>query len=69
MSNMGKTPDQHRAVLVQDPPMARFLFQSTIASWGWLILRVWVGLQFLRLAGPSSTSQLGWMDLKRRVPL
>ena len=61
MYNVGETPDQHRAVLVQDPPMARFLFQSTIASWGWLILRVWVGLQFLQ-AGWHKFNDPAWMD-------
>jgi hypothetical protein len=61
MSNRGVAPDQHGHVLLQDPPLARFLFQSTIASWGWLILRVWAGLQFCRLARPS-LNEPAWMD-------
>jgi hypothetical protein len=56
MSNSGMAPDHHGHVLLQDSPLARFLFQSTIASWGWLILRVWVGLQFL---------QAGWGQVQR----
>jgi thiosulfate dehydrogenase (quinone) large subunit len=61
MSSSGKAPDQHGRVLLQDPPLARFLFQSTIASWGWLILRVWVGLQFLQ-AGWAKFNEPAWMD-------
>lgn len=61
MSNIGQTPDQHGRMLLQDPPLARFLFQSTIASWGWLILRVWVGLQFLQ-AGWHKFNDPAWMD-------
>ena len=34
--------------LIQDPPIARFFFQSAAAAWLWLILRVWVGWQWLQ---------------------
>jgi len=61
MFNLGKTPDRHGRVLMQDPPIARFLFQSTLASWGWLVLRVWVGLQFLQ-AGWTKFNEPAWMD-------
>jgi hypothetical protein len=61
MSNSGMAPDHHGHVLVQNPPLARFLFQSTIAFWGWLILRVWVGLQFLQ-AGWAKFNEPAWMD-------
>ncbi len=44
---------RRRRVLIEDPPIARFLFQSTVAAWGRLILRVWVGVQFLQ-AGRQS---------------
>jgi hypothetical protein len=36
-------------VYIQDPPIARFLFQSTMASWMWLI--VCIGYEFSRAAG------------------
>jgi hypothetical protein len=47
-----------RRVLIEDPPIARFLFQSTIAARGWLILRVWVGAQFPQAVGTSSMTGL-----------
>jgi thiosulfate dehydrogenase [quinone] large subunit len=48
-------------ILVQDPPVARFLFQSTTASWFWLIVRVWVGYQFLS-SGWGKFSGGRWLD-------
>lgn len=61
MFNFGKTSDQGGHLLIQDPPIARFLFQGTLASWGWLVVRVWVGLQFLQ-AGWEKFTEPGWMD-------
>jgi thiosulfate dehydrogenase [quinone] large subunit len=61
MFNTGQIPDQHSRVLLQDPPIARFLFQSSLASWGWLVLRVWVGVQFLQ-AGWLKFNEPAWMD-------
>ena len=47
MFKVEKVIDESGQVLIQDPPIARFLFQSTAASWFWLIVRVFVGYQFL----------------------
>lgn len=33
--------------VVQDPPIAKFLFSSTISSWLWLVVRVYLGWQWL----------------------
>ena len=32
---------------VQDPPIARFLFSDKRSSWIWLVLRVWLGIQWI----------------------
>ena len=61
MFNLSKAVDLRHGTLIQDPPIARFLFQSTLASWGWLVLRVWVGLQFLQ-AGWGKFNEPAWMD-------
>jgi thiosulfate dehydrogenase (quinone) large subunit len=61
MFNINQTSDQQGRVLIEDPPIARFLFQSTIAAWAWLILRVWVGVQFLQ-AGWHKFNDPAWMD-------
>ena len=35
---------------VQDPPIARFLFSDKRSSWIWLVLRVWLGIQWIDAA-------------------
>ena len=36
--------------VVSDPPLARWLFNSKIAAWLWLPLRIWFGLQWIQAA-------------------
>src|SRR5690606_26846325 len=33
--------------IVQDPPLARFLFSDTRASWIWLAVRLWLGYKWI----------------------
>ncbi len=35
---------------VQDPPLARFLFNDVRMAWVWLILRIWVGYKWVDAA-------------------
>ena len=35
---------------IQDPPLVRFLFSDKRAAWLWLILRVWLGVQWIEAA-------------------
>jgi thiosulfate dehydrogenase (quinone) large subunit len=35
---------------IQDPPLARFLFADKRMAWLWLILRVWLGVQWVEAA-------------------
>jgi thiosulfate dehydrogenase (quinone) large subunit len=48
-------------VLIQDPPIARFFFQSTMAAWLWLAVRIYVGYDFLD-AGWHKFNTAAWMD-------
>jgi thiosulfate dehydrogenase [quinone] large subunit len=48
-------------VLIQDPPIARFLFQSTAASWLWLAVRLFMSYQFLN-SGWGKLSGGKWLD-------
>ena len=41
-----KVPTTHGHI-VQDPPLARFLFTDKRASWIWLLARVWLGVQWV----------------------
>ena len=36
-----------RGQLIQDPPLARFLFSDKRAAWLWLPLRIWLGAQWI----------------------
>ena len=36
-----------RRHLIKDPPIAQFLFSDKRASWIWLVLRVWLGIQWI----------------------
>ena len=58
---MAKTTN--RGTVIQDPPLAAFLFSSTAMSWVWLVVRVWVGYQWitssLRKGGDAAWVQTG----------
>jgi thiosulfate dehydrogenase (quinone) large subunit len=47
--------------LIQDPPIARLLFQSTATSWLWLLVRVFVGYTFLE-AGWAKLNTAAWVN-------
>lgn len=46
--------------IIQDPPLARFLFDNPASSWIWLIARVYLGWQWLS-AGLHKVSDPAWM--------
>jgi thiosulfate dehydrogenase (quinone) large subunit len=61
MFKVEKVTDDKGRVWIQDPPIARFFFQGTIASWLWLVVRVYVGYDFLA-AGWHKFTTAAWMD-------
>jgi thiosulfate dehydrogenase (quinone) large subunit len=61
MFKIEKVTDEKGRVLIQDPPIARFFFQSTVAAWLWLAVRVYVGYDFLTAGWHKFTSP-AWMD-------
>jgi thiosulfate dehydrogenase [quinone] large subunit len=48
-------------VLIQDPPIARFLFQSTTAAWLWLVVRLYLGYQWIE-GGWHKVTDPKWMS-------
>src|SRR5215208_7338576 len=42
-----KLTDRRGHVLIEDPPIAQLLFSSTKMAWVWLVVRLWVGYQWL----------------------
>jgi thiosulfate dehydrogenase (quinone) large subunit len=61
MFKVEKVTDARGRVLIQDPPIARFFFQSTVAAWLWLVVRVYVGYDFL-VAGFDKFTDPAWMN-------
>ena len=61
MFKVEKVTDDNGRVWIQDPPIARFFFQSTLASYLWLVVRVWVGYDFV-IAGWHKFTTPAWMD-------
>jgi len=53
--------DSKGNVLIQDPPIAQFLFQSTKASVIWLMLRLWMSYEWLE-AGWHKFTDPAWME-------
>src|SRR3954453_1799092 len=47
MARIVKTVDDRGTPIIEDPPIARFLFSNTRVGWLWLILRVWLGYQWI----------------------
>lgn len=47
--------------VIQDPPFAKFIFSDTRFSTVWLLLRVWLGWQWLD-AGLHKITNPAWMD-------
>ena len=61
MFKVEKVTDERGRVWIQDPPVARFFFQSTTAAWLWLAVRLFVGYEFLT-AGFHKFTTAAWMD-------
>jgi len=62
MFKVEKITDDKGQVWIQDPPIARFLFQSTgLMAWIWMLVRVYVGYEFLE-AGFHKLTTPAWTD-------
>lgn len=61
MSQMAQSINGRGEVLIPGSPISRFLFRSTVASWLWLLIRVWVGWKWLS-AGWGKLNNPAWMD-------
>lgn len=79
MSGVPKVTDERGRILIQDPPIARTLFQSAgVMSVVWLVVRVFVAYQWLDAfwekfqssawMGPSGSAILGFWKSAVAVP-
>lgn len=60
MAQVVKSVDSKGRVVIEDPPIARFLFSSTAFSVVWLVARLWLGWGWLQ-AGLHKLEDPGWM--------
>src|SRR5215510_13746477 len=59
---MSKSIVTRRGTIVEDPPIARFLFGDTrIMAWFWLVVRVLIGLEWVNAASHKIGSP-DWME-------
>ena len=56
-----RVTDEKGNLLIQDPPIAQFLFQNTRASVIWLVLRLWLAYEWLD-AGWHKFTDPAWME-------
>jgi thiosulfate dehydrogenase [quinone] large subunit len=61
-----KTFFAHQNVVVQDPPLARFLFSDTRAAWLWLLVRLWLGYKWID-AGWHKVTDPAWTQTGESV--
>src|SRR5689334_17654311 len=61
MAQVVRTVDAKGNVIIEDPPIARFFFSNTKSAWLWLVVRLWLGYQWLEAAEHKLTDP-GWMQ-------
>ena len=47
---MLKSPRTIQGRVIEDPPIARFLFSDVRMAWVWLVIRIWLGYQWIDAA-------------------
>jgi thiosulfate dehydrogenase [quinone] large subunit len=60
MTNV-KNPTTFSGRVIEDPKIARFLFSDVRMSWVWLVVRVWLGYQWIT-ASLHKVSDPGWVQ-------
>lgn len=53
-------------LVVQDPPLAKFLFTDPRAGWLWLLVRLWLGYKWID-AGLNKISNPAWTQTGEAV--
>ncbi len=56
-----KSPKTFRGRVIEDPGIAKFLFSDVRFSWVWLVLRIWVGYQWIQ-ASLHKITDPGWVQ-------
>jgi thiosulfate dehydrogenase (quinone) large subunit len=57
---MESDPAAHEAVVIPEPKLAKFLFADTRVAWVWLLLRLYVGYEWV-MAGWEKAMSAAWV--------
>ena len=68
MTTVETTKTRKTTITIEDPPVARFLFSDVRLSWLWLIIRVYVGYQWLT-AGWGKVINPAWVGAQAGTSL
>ena len=68
MDTVAETPTTSRKVIITDPPVAQTLFGDRRLAWLWLIVRLYVGYEWL-LAGWDKIINPAWVGAKAGTAL
>lgn len=60
MFRVNRVVDARGRMMIEDPPIAKLLFQSTSAAWVWLLVRVYLGWAWLD-AGWHKVQDAAWI--------
>ena len=60
MLHLDKTVDTQGNVVIEDPPVARYLFSNTRIAWLWALARLWLGWAWIDAASHKVTDP-GWV--------
>jgi thiosulfate dehydrogenase (quinone) large subunit len=60
MSTTNSTNASKTTIIIEDPPLARFLFSDVRFSWFWLIIRLYTGYEWLT-AGWEKVTSPAWV--------
>jgi thiosulfate dehydrogenase [quinone] large subunit len=58
---MAYQPKTATGRIIEDPPLAKFLFSDTRSAWLWLLIRIPLGLSWLS-SGTGKLGNPGWME-------
>lgn len=68
MSTVNSTTASKTMIIIEDPPIARFLFGDVRFSWFWLIIRLYTGYQWL-MAGWEKVNSPDWVGAQAGTSL
>jgi thiosulfate dehydrogenase (quinone) large subunit len=67
MINIEQDSEGHVRRTLEDPPLARLLFQNSGMAWVWFVVRLWLGWQWLAASWMSLSQPGEWLPFLAAV--